>query len=87
LAEQLAKAITKHGFPPAPRVYRRNIARCIALAASQTARLFNAADLASPFSISRPTIREYLALLEQIFLIEQLEPWHSNRKVGYIIDF
>ena len=53
--------------------------RLLALAASQTARLFNATDLASPFSISRPTIREYLALLEQIFLIEQLPPWHSNR--------
>jgi len=53
--------------------------KLLALAASQTARLFNAADLASPFSISRPTIREYLALLEQIFLIEQLEPWHNNR--------
>lgn len=53
--------------------------KLLALAASQTAHLFNAADLASPFSISRPTIREYLALLEQIFLIERLEPWHSNR--------
>ena len=49
------------------------------LAASQTARLFNAADLASPFAISRPTIREYLTLLEQVFLIEHLQPWHSNR--------
>ena len=52
--------------------------KLLGLAASQTARLFNAADLASPFSLSRPTIREYLALLEKIFLIEQLEPWHSN---------
>ena len=53
--------------------------RLLALAASQSARLFNAADLASPFSLSRPTILEYLAILEQIFLIEQLQPWHSNR--------
>lgn len=53
--------------------------KLLSLAASQTARLFVAADLAAPFSISRPTIREYLALLEQIFLIEQLQPWHSNR--------
>jgi predicted AAA+ superfamily ATPase len=53
--------------------------KLLALSASQTARLFNAADLASPFGISRPTIRDYLALLEQIFLIEQLQPWHSNR--------
>ncbi|MCY4533630.1 MAG: ATP-binding protein [Gammaproteobacteria bacterium] len=53
--------------------------KLFSVAASQTARLFVAADLAAPFSISRPTIREYLALLEQIFLIEQLQPWHSNR--------
>lgn len=53
--------------------------KLLSLAASQTARLFNAADLAAPFSVSRPTIRDYLALLEQIFLIEQLPPWHNNR--------
>ena len=53
--------------------------RLLALSAGQTARLFNASDLASPFSVSRPTIREYLTLLEQVFLIEQLLPWHNNR--------
>lgn len=53
--------------------------KLLALAASQTARLFNSADLAAPFSVSRPTIRDYLAVLEQIFLIEQLQPWHNNR--------
>ncbi|MDX3774617.1 ATP-binding protein [Chromatiaceae bacterium AAb-1] len=53
--------------------------KLLALAASQTARLFVATELAAPFSVSRPTIREYLALLEQIFLIEQLQPWHNNR--------
>ncbi|MDP2284858.1 MAG: ATP-binding protein [Pseudohongiella sp.] len=53
--------------------------RLLSVAASQTARLFNGSDIASPLSISRPTIREYLTLLEQIFLIEQLQPWHNNR--------
>ncbi|AFT71902.1 putative ATPase, AAA+ superfamily [Alloalcanivorax dieselolei B5] len=60
----------------------RNLAslpKLLTLSAAQTARLFNVSDLASPFAISRPTIREYLTLLEQIFLIEQLEPWHNNR--------
>lgn len=56
-----------------------SLPKLLALAASQTARLFNATDLAASFAISRPTIREYLALLEQIFLIEQLQPWHNNR--------
>ena len=53
--------------------------KLLALAASQTARLFVATELAAPFAVSRPTIREYLTLLEQLFLIEQLQPWHNNR--------
>jgi hypothetical protein len=56
-----------------------SLPKLLTLSAGQTARLFNASDLAAPFAISRPTIREYLTLLEQIFLIEQLQPWHSNR--------
>ena len=53
--------------------------RLLALAAAQSARLFNLADLASPFGLSRPTIRDYVALLERVFLLERLPPWHSNR--------
>jgi len=53
--------------------------RLLALAASQTAHLFISASLAAPFSLSHITIRDYLALLNQLFLIEQLQPWHSNR--------
>ena len=43
------------------------------------ARLFNLADLAAPFQLSRPTIGEYVTLLERLFLLERLPPWHSNR--------
>ena len=53
--------------------------RLLALAASQTARLLNVAELASPFQLSRPTIRDYLTLLARVFLVEELPPWHSNR--------
>ncbi len=53
--------------------------RLLAAAAAQTARLTNVADLAGPFQVSRPTIRDYLTLLERVFLVEQLQPWHSNR--------
>jgi predicted AAA+ superfamily ATPase len=53
--------------------------RLLALAAGQTARLLNVTDLAAPFQISRPTIRDYVTLLERVFLIEILPPWHSNR--------
>jgi len=53
--------------------------RLLALAAGQTARLLNVSDLASPFQLSRPTIRDYITLLERVFLLESLSPWHSNR--------
>ena len=50
--------------------------RLLELAAGQTARLMNASELAGPFALSRPTIRDYLTLLERVFLIESLPPWH-----------
>ena len=53
--------------------------RLLALAAGQTAQLLNVSNLASPFQLSRPTIREYVTLLERIFLLDILPPWHSNR--------
>ena len=42
------------------------LSRLLELAAGQTGRLFNVSELASPFQLSRPTIREYLTLLERI---------------------
>ena len=39
--------------------------RLLALAAGQTARLLNVTDLAGPFQLSRPTIRDYVTLLER----------------------
>ncbi|EQD55808.1 AAA family ATPase, partial [mine drainage metagenome] len=53
--------------------------RLLTLAAGQTARLLNLADLASPFQLSRPTIRDYVTLLAHVFLLEELPPWHNNR--------
>ena len=53
--------------------------RLLSAAASQTARLFNLADLAAPFQVSRPTIENYVTLLERLFLLERLPSWHSNR--------
>ncbi len=52
--------------------------RLLAAAASHTATLLNIADLASPFHVSRPTIRDYVTLLERVFLLEELPPWHTN---------
>lgn len=53
--------------------------RLMALAAGQSARLLNVAELAAPFQLSRPTIRDYVTLLSRLFLLEELAPWHCNR--------
>jgi predicted AAA+ superfamily ATPase len=55
------------------------ISRLLQVAAGRTGRLLNASDLAAPFELSRPTIRQYLSLLERVFLVDLLPPWHTNR--------
>lgn len=55
------------------------LSRLLSLAAGQTARLMNVASLASPFQLSWQTIRDYVTLLERLFLLELLPSWHSNR--------
>lgn len=52
--------------------------RLLGYAAAKTAGLFNVNDLASPFQLTRPTVRSYLTLLERIFLLERLPAWQSN---------
>lgn len=53
--------------------------RLLALVAGHTACLANISELAAPFQVSRPTIREYVTLLSRIFLLDELPSWHSNR--------
>ncbi len=53
--------------------------RLLTLAATQTAQLFNLSRLAAPFQLSRPTIGDYITLLERVYLVERLPSWHNNR--------
>jgi len=53
--------------------------RLLAVAAAHTAQLLNVAGLSAPFQLSRPTINDYITLLERVFLLDRLPPWHSSR--------
>ena len=53
--------------------------RLMEMAAGQTSNLLNIANLASPFELTRPTIKEYLILLESLFLLDRVPAWHRNR--------
>lgn len=54
------------------------IPRLLTATAGQTAHLLNVTELASPFNVSRPTIRDYISLLTHIFIIEEIQPWYNN---------
>jgi len=53
--------------------------RLLAIAAGYTSQLINVTDLAAPFQLTRQTIQDYVTLLERLFLLDRLTPWHSNR--------
>jgi predicted AAA+ superfamily ATPase len=53
--------------------------KLLRVAAAHTARLVNVADLAAPFELTRQTIHEHVTLLERVFLVERLPPWHANQ--------
>ena len=53
--------------------------KILQLVAEQTAQLLNISRISAPFQISRPTTSSYFTLLKNIFLIDLLPAWHSNR--------
>lgn len=55
------------------------VPKILQLAAAQSAQLLNMSEIASPFQITRQTVKSYFSLLQNIFLIDVLPAWHSNR--------
>lgn len=53
--------------------------RLLEAASAQTASLFNQDSLSRALRITRPTIADYVALLERAFLLERLPAWFTNR--------
>ena len=43
-------------------------------------QIWNSAEPARSLGVSEPTVRRYLDLLEGLFLVRRLQPWHTNIK-------
>jgi hypothetical protein len=41
-------------------------------------QIWNAADPARTMGVSEPTIRRYLDVLEEVYMLRVLQPWHAN---------
>ncbi len=52
--------------------------KLLKLTAFYAGKLVNLTELGNKLRLNRLTIKKYMALLEQLFLIEQLPAWHSN---------
>ena len=52
--------------------------RLLAMVAHYHGQILNVAELAGALNISQGTVRRYLDLLHELFLIRQLRPWHEN---------
>ena len=52
--------------------------RFLAMLAHYHGQILNAAELAGSLGVAQATVRRYLDLLEHLFLIRQLRPWHEN---------
>ena len=54
------------------------VARLLEILAHQTASLLNSSSLANDLQLDRQTVERYIAVLERLFLIRRLAPWHRN---------
>ncbi len=54
------------------------MSKLLKLTAFYAGKLVNLTELGGKLGLDRLTIKKYMALLEQLFLVEQLPAWHSN---------
>ena len=52
--------------------------RLLAMLAHCHGRILNVAELSTALNVAQATMRRYLDLLEHLFLVRQLRPWHEN---------
>ena len=56
------------------------LTRFWAMLAHYHGQVWNAAPPARSLGLTEPTVRRYLDLLEDVFMVRQLQPWHANLK-------
>jgi len=57
-----------------------NLLRFWTMIAHYHGQVWNAAEPARSLGISEPTVRRYLDILQDVFMIRILQPWHANLK-------
>ncbi len=62
------------------RIPAQQLRRFWTMIAHSHAQLWNASKIAGSLGVSSPTVRSYLDILEDTFIVRQVQPYHSNIK-------
>lgn len=72
----LERDVPQLGF----RVPGSELQRFFSMLAHTHGQIWNASRMASNFGVSDPTVRRYLSIFEETFLVRTMRPWHQNLK-------
>ncbi|MDE2653513.1 MAG: ATP-binding protein [Gemmatimonadota bacterium] len=76
--EQYVNTLIQRDLHDLPGIARTEaMTRLLRLAAILSGQLVNLTDLGGRLGLNRVTAGKYLALLEQLFLVERVSPWHA----------
>jgi uncharacterized protein len=56
-----------------------SLPKLVRMLGEHAGQLLNVLSLASPLGLSSPTTHRYISILERLFLVRVLPPWHSNK--------
>lgn len=77
--EQFVRTFVERDMPQlGTRVGAVALLRFWTMLAHYHAQIWNAAEPARSLGVSEPTVRHYLDLLTDVFMVRQLPPWHEN---------
>ncbi len=68
--------IPQFGF----NIQSRQLQRMLMMTAHNNAQLFNASKLAEALGVTHPTVKKYLDIFEQTFILRSLQPFEKNTK-------
>lgn len=61
-----------------------DLSNFIAALATNSAQLVNYSKIGRDVRINYHTVQRYAALLEQLFIVSRLQPWHSNKRKQFV---
>lgn len=77
--EQFVRTLLERDLPQlGVRIPSAALLRFWTMLAHYHGNIWNAAEPARSLGLSQPTVRQYLDLLTEVFMIRQLQPWHEN---------